>query len=290
MKPDTKSSTSTALQPKSVAEPTAISVPDDLRALLETASRETPAGSRDVMMTPFLRIAQAMSPQLKRTEAAHIPGLEEGDIFEVVSGRYWKANEGVTVIPCAYEHVCTRWRVREEGGGFLSEEPFGPNHKANLDWLLALPRDQKKRRRDETGAQVTTAFKYYVLIVERDGTVTPAVVAMTGAEERVARRWNTLLHTQQAVIEGAGRMRAPFFWRSFILTTSDRRNEEGTWKGWTVTPGTLTLMLPDGQALLTQAHQFARAVQAGEVMATTASAEPDDIGVMSQAENDDLPF
>ena len=69
------------------------------------------------LQIPFLRIIQALSPQLKKSDAAFIEGAGQGDIFNTVTNKVWDADEGVIVLPSAFPDevpgVCTaqprRW-------------------------------------------------------------------------------------------------------------------------------------------------------------------------------------
>ena len=45
------------------------------------------------MQIPFVRILQAMSPQLKKREAEYIEGSEQGDMFNTVTKQYWTGED-----------------------------------------------------------------------------------------------------------------------------------------------------------------------------------------------------
>ena len=55
------------------------------------------------MQIPFIRIIQALSPQLQKDDPLYIKGAEQGDIFNTVTHQVWKAEEGITVVPCYFE-------------------------------------------------------------------------------------------------------------------------------------------------------------------------------------------
>ena len=65
----------------------------------------------DDMQIPFLRILQALSPQLVKTNSDYIKGAEQGDIFNTVTHQVWKAEEGITVVPCYFEQKLLGWIV-----------------------------------------------------------------------------------------------------------------------------------------------------------------------------------
>ena len=54
------------------------------------------------LQIPFVRILQAMSPQLTKSNPKYIPNARAGDIFNTVSNQVWDGEEGIVVIPCKY--------------------------------------------------------------------------------------------------------------------------------------------------------------------------------------------
>ena len=67
---------------------TAIST-DIMDDILEFAGEGATFDSSE-MQIPFIRILQAMSPQLKKREAEYIEGAEQGDMFNTVTGDKFK--------------------------------------------------------------------------------------------------------------------------------------------------------------------------------------------------------
>jgi len=106
-----------------VAEKQATEVaPSNLSLLLE---EEAGAGlenfSTEDMQIPFIRILQALSPQLNKQDSMYIKGAEQGDIFNTVSQQVYKADEGVLVVPCFFEKKFLEFSLRSSGGGFIRE-------------------------------------------------------------------------------------------------------------------------------------------------------------------------
>ena len=106
-----------------VAEKQATDVaPSTLSSLLE---EEAGAGlenfNTEDMQIPFIRILQALSPQLNKQDSLYIKGAEQGDIFNTVSQQVYKADEGVIVVPCFFEKKFLEFALRSSGGGFIKE-------------------------------------------------------------------------------------------------------------------------------------------------------------------------
>ena len=89
------------------------------------------------MQIPFLRILQALSPQLIKSNSDYIKGAEQGDIFNTVTHQVWKADEGITVVPCYFEQKLLEFVPRSQGGGFVQElKKTDPN-------VLAVQKDKE---------------------------------------------------------------------------------------------------------------------------------------------------
>ena len=73
------------------------------------------------MQIPFIRIIQALSPQLQKDDPLYIKGAEQGDIFNTVTHQVWKAEEGIVVVPCYFEQKLLEFVPRSQGGGFVQE-------------------------------------------------------------------------------------------------------------------------------------------------------------------------
>ena len=64
---------------------------------------------------PFLRIIQAMSPQVNARDGKHIKGCEQGDIFNTVDNTLYKGADGVVVVPVAYKRTYLEWMPERKG-------------------------------------------------------------------------------------------------------------------------------------------------------------------------------
>ena len=98
---------------------------DNLPSAIEDEIFETAGDGIDYdtseLQIPFLRLVQAMSPQLKKTDPKFISGCSQGDMFNTVTGQFWDGEEGVTVIPCFQETKYLEFIPRDQGGGFVGE-------------------------------------------------------------------------------------------------------------------------------------------------------------------------
>ena len=70
---------------------------------------------------PFIRIIQALSPQIKKTDPSFIEGASQGDIFNTVTKTLWNGEEGILVIPSYFQQKLLEFIPRNQGGGFVGE-------------------------------------------------------------------------------------------------------------------------------------------------------------------------
>ena len=73
------------------------------------------------MQIPFIRIIQALSPQLQKDDSLYIKGAEQGDSFNTVTQEVYKQDEGILVVPAFFEKKCLEFAMRSSGGGFVRE-------------------------------------------------------------------------------------------------------------------------------------------------------------------------
>jgi len=68
------------------------------------------------MQIPFIRVLQALSPQLNKKKPEYIEGAAQGDLFNTVTGEHWSGEEGVTLIPCFQTTKYLEFTPRESWG------------------------------------------------------------------------------------------------------------------------------------------------------------------------------
>jgi hypothetical protein len=143
--------------------------------------------SSDEMQMPFIRIAQAMSPEIKKTDAKFIEGCGQGDIFNNLTQEYW--DKGVEIIPCYVQTKYTEWVPIDDGGGFVGEiDPKDP--------VLTQTTREGATETLPNGNEVVKADNYVVLVKSNDDTWSPAVLDMKSTALKVSRRWKTQINLQ----------------------------------------------------------------------------------------------
>ena len=224
----------------------------------------------DDMQIPFIRIIQALSPQLQKDDPLYIKGAEQGDIFNTVSQEVYKQDEGVTVVPAFFEKKFLEFQLRSSGGGFVRE-------------LAADDKDIAMTNREGTiemlpnGNELVRTHQHLVIAMSADGTIAPSVLDMKKTQLKVSRRWNTLKNS--ARLPSGALM--PIYGTAWQVTTVLEANDQGKWFNYKL--DRVNDITPTIEKMMLEARNMYQGVAKGEVKMAAASA--DEI-----AEKDEVPF
>ena len=224
----------------------------------------------DDMQIPFIRIIQALSPQLQKDDPLYIKGAEQGDIFNTVSQEVFKQDEGVIVVPAFFEKKFLEFQLRSSGGGFVRE-------------LAADDKDITMTSREGTiemlpnGNELVRTHQHLVIAKSADGTIAPSVLDMKKTQLKVSRRWNTLKNS--ARLPSGALM--PIYGTAWQLTTVLEANDQGKWFNYKL--DRINDVTPEIEKMMLEARNMYQGVAKGEVKMAAASA--DEI-----AEKDEVPF
>jgi hypothetical protein len=215
----------------------------------------------DSYAIPFLAILQSNSPQVKKTSGAYIDGASEGMLLNTVQNSVLDGEEeGVLVIPCAYRQGFVEWIPRDSGGGFVTEydASAAPRTERDADNRDVLP----------NGNELIDTRYHSVLLVNKDGTASPIVIAMTRTQVKKSKRWMSLMQDIRFPrSDGSGTYTPPMFSHVYRLKVVPEQKDEYSWWNWDVSK---EYMIEDG-ALVAQAKKFHDAIAAGEVREATDS-------------------
>ena len=224
----------------------------------------------DDMQIPFIRIIQALSPQLQKDDPLYIKGAEQGDIFNTVSQEVFKQDEGVIVVPAFFEKKFLEFQLRSSGGGFVRE-------------LAADDKDITMTSREGTiellpnGNELVRTHQHLVIAQSADGTIAPSVLDMKKTQLKVSRRWNTLKNS--ARLPSGALM--PIYGTAWQVTTVLEANDQGKWFNYKL--DRVNDITPEIEKMMLEARNMYQGVSKGEVKMAAASA--DEI-----AKEEDVPF
>jgi hypothetical protein len=233
---------------------------DVLDDIFETAGDGAHYDSSE-MQIPFIRVLQALSPQLNKNKPEFIKGASAGDIFNTVTNQFWAGEVGITVIPVYQETKYLEFVPRSQGGGFKGER-----HASDPD-LQSTHRDGSKELLPN-GNELVKSDHHFCLVLDEDGSYQPAIIDMKSTSLKVSRRWKTQI-AMQKVKSPDGRMLTPALYATmWKLAVVEESNDQGSWANWTVD----RVGLVQSRELFQDAKSLRESVSAGAIK---AAADPD---------------
>ena len=244
--------------------------------LTEAFKADSGMGLEDVstndMQIPFLRIIQALSPQLKKSDPAYIEGASQGDIFNTVTNKVWSADEGVSVLPVHFVQKMLEFVPRSAGGGFEGEL------SADSDEVRQAVRDKDSGMELlPNGNELVRTAQHYIKIVHEDGSLESAILDMKKTQLKVSKKWNTLIAMQKH--NGST---LPSFANTYRLTSIEDGNDKGSWYSWSVKLGD---PIPDMDTYQ-ECKELHTSIRKGELQISVA---PSDLMLEDQS-SDEVPF
>jgi len=229
------------------------------------------------MQIPFIRILQAMSPQLKKREAEYIEGAEQGDMFNTVTGDKFKGEDGMTVLPCYQTTKYLEFVPRDLGGGFQGEiSPTDP--------VLQQTTRQGSKEILPNGHELVKSDQHFCLVIDADGITQPVVIDMKSTQLKVSRRWKTKIAMQKVKHPKTGALvLPPLFATQWKFSTVEESNDQGSWFNYTIEK----IGLVTERDLMQEAKTFRDSIAAGEVK---AAKDPEHQQKRAEEDDDSIPF
>lgn len=203
---------------------------------------------------PFLQVLQSGSPQCKKSDGAYIKGAEEGMFYNTVTQQVYSGEDGLIVIPCHYTQRFIEWKTRESGGGFVGE------HLPSDPCVGTTVKDDKGRDILPNGNTLVDTRNHYVLIVGQDGSLSPALLAMSSTQSKVSRQWMSKMQGIKIKNAEGQFVTAPMASRKYKLTTVAKSNDKGSW----FVPNVELVGIVEDVAEYRAANDFRNAVRSGE--------------------------
>jgi hypothetical protein len=251
---------------------------DVLDDIFDTAG-EGAAFDSSEMQIPFIRVLQALSPQLNKKKPEYIESAAQGDLFNTVTGQSWAGEEGITVIPCFQTTKYLEFVPRDLGGGFKGELA------ANDPALQRTTRAGAKELLSN-GNELVKSDQHFCLVVNEDGSYQPAVIDMKSTQLKVSRRWKTQIAMQKIKNPKTGALVTPaVFATMWKLTTTEESNDQGSWNNYQVEK----VGLVTNRDLLLEAKSFRDSIAAGEVKAAAEDMMPATAST-APVRDDEIPF
>ena len=225
------------------------------------------------LQIPFLRIIQALSPQLKKSDAAFIEGAGQGDIFNTVTNKVWDADEGVVVLPVFFQMKLLEFVPRNQGGGFVGELSADSN-----DVRTAVRDKESGRELLTNGNELVRTAEHYIKIVHEDGNLENAIVDMKKTQLKKSRLWLSMMMMQKH--NGAT---LPSFANTYRLKSVEDGNDKGSWGSWSIS---LESQVPSLEAY-NDCKELHGSISSGEL---SIAPPVQDTEVITDQSSDEVPF
>ena len=254
-----------------------VSVKDDNTALVKHTkfSKVKSGGFSEVttedLAIPFIRILQALSPQVQTREPQYLEGASAGMIFNTVLKQAYDGEKGIDVIPCHYNRRFVEWQPREQGGGYINsylpDDPIVSTTQPDDKGNDVLP----------NGNYLSNTSQFFVVFLYETMGAQKGLITMTSSQLKKSKQWLSQAQSLTGKDANGDAFILPFFSTIYKLTTVPEKSDKGSWFGWEINR-VRTLDLEDKQddALFDMAENFCESIQAGEVQVkadTTAQYE-----------------
>jgi len=239
-----------------VKETTALAILTDLE---QDAGAGFDGMTQDDYALPFLRLLTNTSPEVGEVDGA-MPGM----VYNTVTGQLYDGKKGIEVVPCAYVRQYIEWAPRGQGTG----APIHI-HPATSD-ILSKTHKEPGDNKDylDNGNYIENTANHYVMVVEEDGVMSPALISMKSTQLKKSRKWNSMM--QSVKMQGKnGLFTPPMYSQVYLLTTAAESNDKGKWYGWEIE----RIGPVDNAALYQTCKVFAQSVSAGDVKVKHEGAE-----------------
>jgi len=140
--------------------------------------------SAETFKTPFLKVLQALSPELKRNDPKYLQGALAGQLYNTATNT---AVDTIDVIVLKVSHSLIAWRP--DRGGFAGHYP-----KAQEDKVV-VHRDGMKKL-DAEGNDVMDTLEFFCMDIKQPSNV--FILALSSASFKHGRSFATRLRTLQA--------------------------------------------------------------------------------------------
>jgi hypothetical protein len=229
-------------------------------AFEEDASSSFAGMNQDDFALPFLRLLTNTSPEVGEVDGA-LPGM----IYNSVTGQLYDGKKGIVVVPCAYVRQYIEWAPRGSGSG-------APIHiyPATSDILSRTHREPGENKDYlDNGNYIENTANHYVMVVDEDGTPSPAMIVMKSTQLKKSRKWNSMMQSVKMTGKN-GLFTPPMYSQIYRLTTTAESNDKGKWFGWEIE----RIGSVEDAGVYMAAKQFAQSINAGEVKVKHEGDEP----------------
>lgn len=200
----------------------------DLSELMADAGAGVDNLGMDDVAVPYLYILQKGSPQVDEDSEARIPDAKQGMFFNNVTNEIFNGREeGIMVIPCAYERKYVEWIDRDSGGG-----GYVADHDIDSDILSECTPNEKGIPVLKNGHLIIeTAYHYVYMMNPNTGRWEEIIIPMKSTALKKSRRLNKAL--MATFIPGTA-SKAPRWLYIYNFKTVKEQRGDNTWSNFEI--------------------------------------------------------
>ena len=223
------------------------------------------------MAIPFLKIASSQTPEIKKSNAKFVEGLEQGDIFNSVTKDFYKS---IAVVPCAFRVRGVEWSPLGEGTG-------APVKIYKPEDMPALTRgadgeDHYMINGAISPTYIVTTAEYFVLRINDDGSFERCQIIMQKTQYKKSRYWNTMMMNQKIKSSDGSLRTLPMFANVYKMEGVQEANKKNDWWGWKITLDKSVNDLKNPSYIVEEAKHFHELVSSGSIDPTPETLNDND--------------
>jgi len=174
--------------------------------------------SSETFKTPFLKILQALSPELKKSDPKYIEGAEQGMFCNSATQELY---ESINIIVLKVEHSLITWKPNR--GGFV-----GRCNKSNEDKIVS--KQEGVQKWDQDGNDVMDTIEFFCMNADDPSDI--FVLSLSAASFKHARSFATRLR----MLKANGKAVNVSWAGVWCIHTIEEKNDKGSWYTMGSTP------------------------------------------------------
>ena len=190
---------------------------------------------KDSYAIPFLRVLQKISPQCDEADSQYIEGAKGGMILNTVTGELYPSDEGVIVLPCAFQRKFLRWAPRGSERGFMGEvepedvaEMRAEGIVKDFEGKLLVVNSEGEVSEKKSDRLVDT--RSHFCIVAAEAGASQAVLPLSSTQIKKSKQLMSMLTSAKVPTEN-GPVTPPTWMNQIRMTTVLESNDQGSWYG-----------------------------------------------------------
>jgi hypothetical protein len=224
--------------------------------------------SQGDFLVPYVRIVQALSKELQKGHAKYTEEASNGDFINSATRKVISGDKGFHAVPIHYAKRYQSWKPNNGGPA--------ADYGSDSSTYDSLTPNEKGKRIDSLGNEVTETAQYFILIVDPEtGDHEIAVLSFGGSQMKKSRQWNSLIASRRERKPDGTSVNPAMFFYSYHITSTAESNDQGSWYGFSIKEGPKVPELPRAKEIFGFAKDTREQIMSGAVKAAAVEPETD---------------